>query len=841
MLPIDEVLAPLNQALTLRPNAVLVAPPGSGKTTRVPLAMLEAPWLNGRKIVMLEPRRLAARSVAGYMAKLRGEKVGDSIGYRVKHDTKVSAHTRIEVITEGVLTRMLQQDPSLDGIGAVLFDEFHERSLHSDLGLALCLQSQSLFREDLRLLIMSATMDAESASALLGDAPVVTGEGRMFPVETRHLPRRAGVRVEDAVVTAVQQALAQDEGDVLAFLPGAAEIRRAQAGLSGVSPGVRVLPLYGSLPQAAQEAAIAPAKPGERKVVLATSIAETSLTVDGVRIVVDGGTMRVPRFSPRTGMTRLETVPVSRASADQRRGRAGRTAPGICYRLWTEQEDLRLEPRSTPEVLEADLAPLALALAAWGVADPDELSWLDPPPAPAYAQARALLRRLGALTEAGAITPHGHRMAELGLHPRLAHMLLRAQEMGWSRQACDLAALLRERDIVRYDRSVPNVDVMKRASILQEARQWRGELPESLGGLRVDSALCRRIITEADHLIRMLRSSQAQSNQSEKEQAYTGDVGVMLGWAYPDRIAQLRSSGRFTLANGRGAAMEAGQALAYDRYIVAVDLDDQGVESRIYLAASLSLEHIEEHFQTDIRHEEIMEWDNSARAVRARKRLLLGGLLLKETPMENPDPERVLTVLMEGIRLNGLDMLSWKRPERQMQERMQFMHKVNPEQWPDASEAGLLDNLETWLGPHAYGMKSRSDLQKIPLTEALADLISYEQRVELNHMVPTHMTLPSGSRVPLDYSNPDQPVLAARLQELFGWKETPRIGGGRVPLTIHLLSPAQRPVQVTQDLASFWKTAYYEVRKDLKGRYPKHYWPDNPLEAPATSRTRPKA
>jgi ATP-dependent helicase HrpB len=819
-LPIEPVLPDLRAALGAACCAVLVAPPGAGKTTRVPLALLDEPWLAGRRILMLEPRRLAARAAARFMARTLGEPVGATVGYRVRQETRVGPTTRIEVITEGVLTRMLQTDPALDGVGLVMFDEFHERSLHADLGLALCLQAQALLREDLRLLVMSATLDAEPVAALLGGAPVVVSEGRSYPVETRHLPAawpsggQAG-RLEAVVARAVVDALASDEGDLLVFLPGAGEIRRVQARLAeagvGLAPGVAVLPLHGTLAQEEQDRAVAPGRPGERKVVLATAIAETSLTVEGVRVVVDSGRSRVPRFSPRTGMTRLETVPVSRASADQRRGRAGRLAPGVCYRLWTEQEDRQLAARSTPEILEADLAPLALELAAWGVADPLELAWLDAPPAAALSQARSLLVQLGALAEDGSITPHGRRMAEVGLHPRLAHMILAALPLGLGGLACELAALLSERDILRE----ADADLRLRVEALRRLGEGR-------------------VATEARALRREF--GVAPSGWGDVDAS-----GLLLAFAYPDRIAQRRGGGRFLLRNGRGAAFGGdGQTLADVPYLVAAELDDQGAESRIFLAAPVSLDDLERHFGDQIEMETAVGWDRSVQAVRARRRERLGALVLRDAPLANPDPGETVSALLQGIVGEGLAILPWSRAARQLQERLGFMHRHDPGVWPDASDEALLAALSDWLAPHLAGYRSRDDLQRLPLAEVLSELVPWQQRRELDDLAPTHVTVPSGSRIPIDYSDAAAPVLAVRLQEVFGLTDTPRVARGRVPLTLHLLSPAQRPVQVTRDLASFWRDAYFEVRKDLRGRYPKHYWPDDPISAAPTNRTRPR-
>lgn len=863
-LPIDTVLPELRAALARHTGAVLVAPPGAGKTTRVPPALLDAPWLGGRRILMLEPRRLAARTAAQFMARQLGEAVGATVGYRVRMDTRISASTRIEVITEGVLTRMLQADPALEEAGLVIFDEFHERSLQADLGLALALQSQAVLREDLRLLVMSATLEAEPVAALLGGAPIVVSEGRSYPVETIYAERRASGPIEPAVARVIAAALGRHDGDILAFLPGAGEIRRVEARLRelgvgrgsgagaavGSGGGVRIAPLYGMLPQAAQDAAIAPGAAGERKVVLATSIAETSLTVEGVRVVVDSGLMRVPRFSPRTGMSRLETTAVSRASADQRRGRAGRVAAGVCYRLWTEEEHRQLPSRRTPEVLEADLAPLALELAAWGVSDPAELAWLDAPPAAAFAQARELLARLGALDVGGAVTPHGRRMAGLGLHPRLAHMVLRALELRLGSLACELAALLGERDAFR---SAPtgaaagaiggaafaagfDADVRRRVDALQQLGGRSAETggSEAIGGLRFDPAAVRQVWAEAARLKRELGLPAGPAPGS-------ASCGLLLALAFPDRIGQRRGDGRYLLSSGRGAAFagSAGQPLTAAPYLVAAELDDQGADSRLMLAAALTEAELEQALAERVEREPVVVWDREAQAVRARRRERYGALVLREDIWPRPPAEAVQAALLQGVADEGLSILPWTKASRQLLQRMRFMQRHLTD-WPDVSDEALLRSLADWLGPHVHGLRSRSELQGADLFGALEALLTWEGRRELDAEAPTHVTVPSGSRIPIDYADPDAPVLAVRLQEMFGLTDTPRIARGRVALTLHLLSPAHRPVQVTRDLASFWRTAYFEVKKDLKGRYPKHYWPDDPLQAIPTRRTRPK-
>jgi ATP-dependent helicase HrpB len=845
-LPIESAIPALRAALRDHTAAVLQAPPGAGKTTRVPLALLDEPWLAGRKIVMLEPRRLAARAAAGFMARMLKERVGQTLGYRVRMDTKVGPRTRIEVVTEGVLARLLQADPGLEGVGLVIFDEFHERSLHADLGLALTLQTRTLLREDLRLLVMSATLDAAPVAALIGDgpnapAPIVSSEGRSFPVETRHVARAADRPLEPAVAAVVRRALADDGGDVLVFLPGAAEIRRVETLLADATlpSSVYVAPLFGSLTPDAQDRAIEPSPPGTRKVVLSTSIAETSLTIEGVRVVVDSGLMRVPRFSPRSGMTRLETVRVTRASADQRRGRAGRVAPGVCYRLWSEHEEQHLAPHTRPEILDADLAPLALELAEAGITDPAELRWLDPPPAAALAQARELLSQLGALDPTGRITDHGRRMARLALHPRLAHMLATAAQLGHGALACDVAALLSDRDIFRFDPGAPiDADLTLRLQALHDAA--RGGSPSTHAhGATVDRGAVYRALAISRDLARELRLDSRPST--------LGPAGLLLAFAYPDRIAQRRtarddtraSAGRFLLRNGVGAAFPSPQAIAAEPYVVVAELGGQQPEGRIYLAASVSLEEIEAHFADQIEREQVVSWDAEAGAVRARERERLGALVLREQPMATPDPAAVAAALLGAIAGDGLRGLPWTQAARQLQQRIAFMHRLDPT-WPDVSDAALGATLADWLGPHLFGLTRQDDLKRLDLASILLGMLTWEQRAALDELAPSHLLVPSGSRIRIDYGDPQSPVLAVRLQEVFGLMETPRLARGRVPLTLHLLSPAYRPVQVTTDLAGFWRSVYFDVKKELKGRYPKHYWPDDPLQAVPTRHVRPR-
>lgn len=825
-LPIMQVLPDLKKILSVSTAAVLIAEPGAGKTTGTPPAFLDEPWMAGKTILMLEPRRLAARSAAVYMAACLGEQVGQTVGYRMRMDSKVSRHTRITVVTEGVLTRMLQSDPSLGDVGLVIFDEFHERSLHADLGLALALEAQSVLREDLRIMIMSATLDVERVSALLGGAAIVDCPGRTFPVETIYAPAGNDASLEQSAASAVRRALAEQPGDVLVFLPGEREIRRTERELAGGSlpAGTVLRPLYGQLPQGQQDAAVAAAVPGQRKVVLATSIAETSLTIEGVRTVIDTGLRRTQVFSPRTGMPRLTTVPVSKASADQRRGRAGRTAPGVCYRLWSREEHARLPEDNVPEMLETDLAQLALELALWGVPGPAALPWLDPPPAAPYAQGTALLRQLGALEAGGAITPHGRSMAALGAHPRAAHMLLRAALLGEAPLACRLAALLQERDLFKGPADQGSDITLRVEALLAFERSGASG--------SADPAALRAVQRESQGL---------QAQLKVAPETMPGDlsrIGLLLSFAYPDRVGQNRGDGAFLLSGGRGAAMREGQPLARSAFIVAAGVDDRAGQGRILLAAELSEAELLRHHADSLTEERAVFWDKESGSVKAHRRTMFGSLVLKETTHERPDAEEIEEVLLSVIAEEGLDMLPWDKGTAQLRQRMAFMHKVRKD-WPDVSDEALLNTVGDWLRPYLQGMRNLRDLQRLPLSKALEGMLDWNSRQTLDREAPTHITVPSGSRVPLDYSNPEAPVLAVRLQEMFGQVDTPRIGMGQVPVLLHLLSPARRPMQVTADLGSFWRSTYFEVKKDLKGRYPKHYWPDDPLQAVATSRTRP--
>jgi len=853
-LPIDATLPALREALARSSSAVLQAPPGAGKSTVVPLALLDEPWARDKRILMLEPRRLAARAVAQRMSQTLGEPVGRTVGYRMRMDTRVSRDTRIEVVTEGVLTRMLQNDPALEGIAVVIFDEFHERSLQADLGLALVLDARENLTPDLKVLVMSATLDGEAVARLLSDAPIVTSEGRTFPVESRFAGKGApplpgppfgpgGPVDSPEKITAqlVLRALREETGDVLVFLPGAREIRRVQSLLEAAesSASFRILPLFGELPPEDQDAALMPSPPGTRKVVLATNIAETSLTIQGVRVVVDSGLVRRSMFDPSTGMSRLETQRISRASADQRQGRAGRTEPGVSYRAWSEGANRSLAPFTSPEIVEADLIPLALELASWGTRDPNTLRWLDPPPAAMLASARDVLEKLGALDSDGRITPHGREMASFGVHPRFAHMLLKARAMGRLPLAADLAALLGERDLLRGASGARDADIRTRIEVI------RGE--GSPPG--IDRFGLQRARRAAKDLLRQAVAGGSNNSTAQDRQSYAygaEDVGVVLAFAYPDRIGRRRAGadGRFTLANGRGAHFADPQGLAKQEFLVAVDLDDRERDARILLAAPLTRADIEEHMSERLRRRESVEWNSREQAVIARRTVELDAIVLEEKPLPEIPVEAARTAMLAGVRELGIDALPWSRESRDLQARIEFVRKLRdpPDaSWPAVSDADLAESVETWLTPWLDGITRKEHLARIPLMDVLRSLLTWEQQRELDSLAPTHLQVPSGSQIRIDYLDPSAPAVSVRLQEVFGLDATPRIGGGRTPVTFKLLSPAQRPVQVTRDLASFWRGSYAEVRKDMRGRYPKHYWPENPLEAqPKRSGGNPK-
>jgi len=832
-LPIESVLPELAQALSNHSTVILQAPPGAGKTTRVPLALLEEVWLGGKNIVMLEPRRLAARAAATRMAQQRGETVGQTVGYRIRFESKTSRSTRVEVLTEGILTRRLQNDPGLDGVGLVIFDEFHERHLHADLALALCVDSQRGLREDLKILVMSATLDGAALSKLLGHAPIVTSEGRSYPVAINYLPRDPEGRLPVTVAAAVQRALEEEVGDTLVFLPGAAEIRRTQELLAGgLAENIDVLPLYGDLPWEAQQKAIAPNQ-GRRRIVLATPIAETSLTIEGVRIIVDSGYVRVPQFDPVSGLSRLVTQRISRASAEQRAGRAGRTAPGVCYRLWSESTQRGLIPQAIPEIRTADLAPLALELATWGVKDTMALSWLDPPPLAALTQARDLLADLEALDANGRLTDTGRAMAQLPLHPRLAHMMRQAHHEQRGALACDVAALLSERDIFKGE-ARRGCDLSERVEILQGFRRGGRTAAKASGA---DPNACMRVEQAARQWRRMIRVPDDEALQVDPD-----EVGLLLALAYPDRIARQRAptEARYLLANGRGARLPDWELRLRQPWLVAA-MTDAGKtgEGMIYLAATIRPEDIEKNFAAHIQSESEVRWDESQKAVVAQHVQRLGAIVMDSKPTRVADTGQLRQAMLEGIRNMGLTVLPWNDEARELQKRVLCMrHWFPDENWPDLSDAALAESLDDWLGPYLDGITRRSHLARLDLVDILKARLEWKKFQQLDQDAPTHLEVPSGSRLRVEYAPGESPVLAVKLQEMFGLADTPRIARGRIPITLHLLSPARRPIQVTQDLKGFWERTYADVKKELKGRYPKHPWPDDPWNAAPTARAK---
>ena len=816
-LPIDAVLDELARTLADNNAAVLVAPPGAGKTTRVPLALLDAPWLKGKKIIMLEPRRIAARASAERMARTLGERAGETVGYRVRFGSKISRATRIEVVTEGIFSRQILDDPELNGVAAVLFDEFHERSLDADLGLALARDAQTGLREDLRILVMSATLDGARVGKLLGDAPVVASEGRAFPVETRYLGRKADAPLERQMADAIATALRADPGSVLAFLPGAAEIRRTQnfLGERVHDASVEIVPLYGALDAAVQDRAIQPAPKGQRKVVLATSIAETSLTIEGVRIVVDSGMARVPRYEPDIGLTRLETVRASRAAVDQRRGRAGRTEPGVCYRLWDEPQTASLAAYTQPEILSADLSSLVLDLAQWGVRDPATLAFLDPPPAPALKEANSLLSELGALDGDGRITAEGKSLRALALPPRLARMIVDSDRAGAGTEAADIAAILTERGL-----GGDSVDLDHRLDQFRRDRSPRASSARSLA-----QRWASQVAAEA---------RPASSAESELS------TGVMLAFAFPDRVARNRGNGSFVLANGRGAAVEQTSSLARAPYIAVAELTGTAAQGRILLAAPITQEEIEARFADQIENTEDVQFDRGAMALRARRKKSLHAITLSEAPMALAPSGETAKIFAAGLIAVGLDKLPWSKSSKQWRDRIMFLRKAEGDSWPDLSDDALSAASEAWLVPVLYDKISLKEFSPGDLSDAMMTLLPWELRARLEREAPTHFEAPTGTMLAIDYEAEQGPTIAVRLQELFGLNTHPSIAKGAVPLVLELLSPAQRPVQVTRDLPGFWRGSYAAVRSDLRGRYPRHPWPEDPASALPTRRVKPR-
>ncbi|WP_310599217.1 ATP-dependent helicase HrpB [Desulfobulbus sp.] len=822
-LPIQPVLPALKTALAAG-HAVLSAPPGSGKTTVVPLALLAEPWLAGKKILILEPRRLAARAAASRMATLLAEPVGRTVGYQIRFERSIGAETRIEVLTEGILTRRLQTDAGLVDTGLIVFDEFHERSIHADLALALCLDLCQL-REDLRLLVMSATLDTEPLARLLGGVPVVTGQGRAHPIHIDYLDREPQGRIAQIAANGIRRVLREHDGDILAFLPGTGEIREANDLLANAPDcaGLVLAPLYGDLSRQEQDRAITPDADGRRRVILATSIAETSLTIEGIRCVVDCGWSRLPAFDPGCGLTRLTTVRVAKAAANQRAGRAGRLGPGYCLRLWTKGTHHSLPPFHPPEIVNADLASLALELAAWGVADPNELRWLDPPRSGPFRQARDLLRSLGALDAHNRLTVVGKQLAALPVHPRLGHLLLAARARGCLGLACDLAALLSERDPLQ--RETAGASLETRIKLLDTWRSQGKAATVRDGG---DPAGCRRIDQAARQWQRLMGGA-AGSREA-------GDIGLLLAAAYPDRIARRRPGQRqrYLLASGQGAALAPDDPLAASEYLVIPHLDARPGEGRIFWAEAVGIEALRQDHGQLLALRELVQWDAAQERVLAVRREMLGEIVVTEQPLADPAPEAVRTALLAGIGQLGIARLPWSREARQFQARILGLRTWQPEvAWPDCSDEALAAD-PAWLAPYLDGMTTGHQLAQLDLVKILTGLLDWERQQRLQRDAPPTWTVPSGSKIRIEYRIDGPPILAVRLQELFGLAETPSICHGRVPLLLHLLSPAQRPVQVTGDLAGFWQRGYPEVKKELKGRYPKHFWPDDPLAAPPT-------
>jgi ATP-dependent helicase HrpB len=850
-LPVVSVLGQMDNALEEKHYALLAAPPGAGKTTLVPLGLMERPWLKNKKIIMLEPRRLAARACAAHMAELLGEPVGRRIGYQVRMETCIGPNTQVQILTEGILTRRLQSDPGLEGVGLVIFDEFHERHIHGDLALALSLDAAEGFAEDLRIALMSATMDTRALSGLLGNARVISSQGKTWPVETIYVdphnqkgasgskPGWAGIL--PTCLNTVVKATACHDGDILVFLPGAAAIRRLAGKLNEKfkqDAAVKVIPLFGSLSFKDQKAAIEPSAPGNRKIVLATPIAETSLTIQGIRVVVDAGLVNQPEFSPGRGMTRLETRPVSKASADQRRGRAGRTAPGICYRLWPQYVHQGLVPFNRPEILNADLAHLVLELSLWGVRDPSELKWLDIPSPRAVAAAKDLLVSLGALDHGGAITAHGREMLTAGIHPRLAHMVLRAKEMGHGFLGCCLCALVEEKDIISFEYGHRDPDIVLRLEMLAKVSRSKTQKRAFPQRERVLS-----ILTQARRLASLFN---IQGRGMDVNAA-----GRLLAQAFPDRVAVRRSAGSlsFLTAKGSGVFFDTENTLSARDFIVAVEVDGQAKNARIFLAAALDRADLENDFSTELAIQDVVDWNQETGSVKAVRQTLFGRIVVSQTPVPEPDPEAVKSAMTQGIKETGLRILDWRKKTMNFRHRVIFLKNLAnscPDftRLPDVGDQALTDTLADWLGPFLSGVTSAAGLKRVDLDAAVKALFTWDQLKMVDRHAPTHIRVPSGSTIPIRYADKNgplaSPVLAVRIQEVFGMAAGPVIAAGQVPLTLHLLSPASRPVQITTDLAHFWAHTYLEVKKDLMGRYPKHYWPRNPHTAQATARAKPQ-
>lgn len=857
-LPINAVLAEIQHTLNTHHRVVLQAPPGAGKTTAVPIALLDQPWLQNKQIIVLEPRRLAARNAAARMAFLLGEKVGESVGYQIRQDSCLSDRTKILVVTEGILTRKLQADPELKNTALVIFDEFHERSLHADLSLALCLQSQQVLREDLKILVMSATLNTNAVSSLLGNAPIIQSAGRSYPVAINYLDKPVAANNQQSLLASllstVKQVIQQHTGNCLVFLPGVREINQLSGQLkqyleSAALSHIVLAPLHGNLNKQQQDQAIAAPPSGQRKIVLATNIAETSITIEGISCVVDSGLERILDYSPASGMNRLKTQFISQDSAEQRSGRAGRLSAGVCYRLWTAQQQPRLLKHSCAEILHSDLSTLVLELANWGVQQADDMQWMDNPPASATGQARTLLQQLQALDDSGKITPHGRDMLRLGTHPRLAHMMLAATNINQSYHACLLASLLTEKDLFLAS-AEKSADIHDRINALMQTRSATSNKTNMHG---IDLQQCKQIIQSADDFFRRLKDGTKAA--VKKDNPDHNLSGVLLAYAYPDRIARQRMANapRYLLSNGKGASIAPHCQHHLHEYIVIANLDQQEGEASIYLAADISAQQLQDYFPAQIQQQETIAWNETLQRVEARQTTCIGKIILQEALIsaskKSATREAVQQCLVAAIKNIGLCCLNWSPAASSLSQRVQFINQQladNPALTaqlqnpglPDFSEQALTDNLQAWLQPYLSDETSIKQCAKLDLHNLLSNQLSWEQQQLLNKLAPEKITVPSGSAISIDYSNPQQPVLAVRLQEVFGLYDTPAVLNGHCKLMMHLLSPARRPMQVTQDLNSFWRSTYHEVKKELRGKYKRHYWPDDPFNAQATSKTK---
>ena len=877
-LPITQVLAEIKNHLSQSNRLILQAPPGAGKTTLVPLALLDQHWLADKKIIMLQPRRLAARNAASRMADLLGEKVGHTVGYQIRQDRCYAKQTRILVVTEGILTRKLQADPELKNIALVIFDEIHERNLQADLSLAFCLQSQEFFNENLKILLMSATLDSQKLSSILSSdqaVPIVSSRGRSFPVDiifrADNLPPVDRWNLAQIVSRQAMDVLTHQQGNILIFLPGAGEIKQVENLLQTYLTdqkmiSVIIAPLYGDLSKVQQDQALSIPPAGQRKIVLATNIAETSLTIDGISAVIDSGLHKELRFNPGSGMDSLHTTLISQSSATQRSGRAGRLSAGTCYRLWTQSRHKQLQSHHSAEILSADLSPLMLEVAQWGVQDVGELHWLDQPPSATSAQAKDLLLSLGAINAAAQITAHGEKMLSLGLHPRLAHMILKGQALNLTENSCLLAALLTEKDIFRKNES-RNSNIVDRLFILQQIAAQQIKADQS-----IDKQQCQRVLQSAKEFYKRLSNNDSNANRNFRQRVnpinndMTNDMtGVLLAFAYPDRIAKLRNNKdrRYLLSNGKGAFFTHQDILASEDFLVIANLHQQSntadarragagkAEARIFTASPISLTQIEHYFSNLIDQEDKLSWNPKTQKVESVLRKKLGRIILSEKVNHSIDNTKSQTLLLQGIKILGLKCLPWSKQALQFKQRVQFIQyqqqhnssikkQLNHVEWPDFSDEFLLNNLNLWLSPYLHKKNSIKQLQTLDLSAILNSCFSWQQIQSLNELAPEKIKVPGGSNISIDYSNPEAPVLAVRLQELFGLQQTPAIIKGSFPLLLHLLSPASRPMQVTRDLASFWENTYTDVKKELRGKYKKHYWPDDPLQAQATNRAKPR-